>query len=186
MDFHTTSQKIPLPLLHQLLQTFPLHHREPTHPQLRVVHKKINPHSLIPSPSLPQIIQSCNPLTPKQTSHSTNHTTHQLIHSTLPQNNSIHPLQQTIQPLTNQGYHIPILTTHTKKPLHQFLHQTQTTNLFHLLISTQTHPQQNPHPKLLHPLFNPFHLKPQNVPILPHTTNHMKTPINPHLPLPIP
>ncbi|WP_186307464.1 HAD hydrolase-like protein, partial [Staphylococcus epidermidis] len=88
--------------------------------------------------------------------------------------------------LTNQPYHIGILTTHTKKAVHQFLHQTQTTNLFHLLISTQTHPQQNPHPKLLHPLFNPFHLKPQNLPILRHTPNHIKTPINPHLPLPIP
>ncbi|WP_186305128.1 HAD hydrolase-like protein, partial [Staphylococcus epidermidis] len=141
----------------------PVHDKQPPHRQLPIIHKKIKPHSLIPSPSLPQIIHSFNPLTAKQTSHSTTHTTHQLIHSTLPENNCIHRLQQTIQALTNQRYHIPILTTHTKKPVHQFLHQTQTTNLFHLVISTQTHPQQKPHPKLLHPLFNPFDLQPPHL-----------------------
>ncbi|WP_392390689.1 HAD hydrolase-like protein, partial [Staphylococcus hominis] len=72
-----------------------------------------------------------------------------------------------MQSLPQQHYKIPILTTHSQKPLTQFLQQTHSKHPFHLLISTQPHPPQKPNPQLLKPLFHHYHLKPQHLPILP-------------------
>ena len=67
----------------------------------------------------------------------------------------------------------------------RFLEETQTRNLFDLVISTETHAEEKPHPKVLDPLFNAFDVEPEKVAIVGDTANDMKTAINAHLGLAI-
>ena len=65
--------------------------------------------------SLIVIIESFNGVTGKETSDWTKDTSQELIDSRVPENNWIDGVQETIQALRNEGYHIGIVTSDTKK-----------------------------------------------------------------------
>ena len=67
------------------------------------------------SGSLGEIIESFNGVTGKETSDWTRDTSQELIDSRVPENNWIDGVQETIQALRNEGYHIGIVTSDTKK-----------------------------------------------------------------------
>ncbi|MDU1489000.1 MAG: HAD-IA family hydrolase [Staphylococcus epidermidis] len=158
IEFDSSWEKIGVRLVDQLLETFPVHDKEAAHRQLGIIDKKIKPDSVMGSGSLGEIIESFNGVTGKETSDWTKDTSQELI---------------------------GIVTSDTKKGVDQFLEETQTRNLFDLVISTETHAEEKPHPKVLDPLFNAFDVKPEKVAIVGDTANDMKTAINAHLGLAI-
>ena len=181
IEFDSSWEKIGVRLVDQLLETFPVHDKEAAHRQLGIIDKKIKPDSVMGSGSLGEIIESFNGVTGKETSDWTRDTSQELIDSRVPENNWIDGVQETIQALRNEGYHIGIVTSDTKKGVDQFLEETQTRNLFDLVISTETHAEEKPHPKVLDPLFNAFDVEPGQVAIVGDTANDMKTAINANL-----
>ena len=165
IEFDSSWEKIGVRLVDQLLETFPVHDKEAAHRQLGIIDKKIKPDSVMGSGSLGEIIESFNGVTGKETSDWTRDTSQELIDSRVPENNWIDGVQETIQALRKEGYHIGIVTSDTKKGVDQFLEETQTRNLFDLVISTETHAEEKPHPKVLDPLFNAFDVEPGQVAI---------------------
>ncbi|WP_186311819.1 HAD hydrolase-like protein, partial [Staphylococcus aureus] len=113
-------------------------------------------------------------------------TTQKLLDQPIPEINSVQRVKQPLIHFKPKPYQLPILTTHTKKPLQQFLPHTNLTSFFHFIISTQPHAYHNPNPKLLSPLFHQYNLHPHKLPILAHTPNHINTPTNPNLRIAIP
>ncbi len=142
IEFDSSWEKIGVRLVDQLLETFPVHDKEAAHRQLGIIDKKIKPDSVMGSGSLGEIIESFNGVTGKETSDWTRDTSQELIDSRVPENNWIDGVQETIQALRNEGYHIGIVTSDTKKGVDQFLEETQTRNLFDLVISTETHAEE--------------------------------------------
>ena len=62
--------------------------------------------------------------------------------------------------------------------MNQFLEETQSKSLFDLIISTETHAEEKPNPKVLAPLFDAYDVSPNQVAIIGDTANDMKTAIN--------
>lgn len=115
MSLTVVGKKIGVRLVDQLLETFPVHDKEAAHRQLGIIDKKIKPDSVMGSGSLGEIIESFNGVTGKETSDWTRDTSQELIDSRVPENNWIDGVQETIQALRNEGYHIGIVTSDTKK-----------------------------------------------------------------------
>lgn len=123
--------------------------------------------------------------TGQDTSEWTRNTSQELVDSREPENHWIDGVYDTIVALRQDGYKIGIVTSDTNKGVTQFLEATQSKDLFDLVISTETHAEEKPSPKVLDPLFEAYDVKPEQVVIVGDTANDMKTAINAQLGLSI-
>ena len=185
IEFDKSWEKIGVRLVDKLLETFPVHDKEVAHRQLGIVDDKIVPDSIMGSGSLGDMIKSFNKVTGEDTSDWARNTSQELVDTRVPENNWIEGVQETIQELRNEGYKIGIVTSDTKKGVDQFLEETQSKELFDLIISTETHAEEKPNPKVLNPLFDAYDVSPDQVAIIGDTTNDMKTAVNAKLGLSI-
>ena len=185
IEFDKSWEKIGLRLVDQFLETFPVAHKETAHRQLGIIDDAIVPSSVMGSGSLDEIITAFGNLAGQDVSKWTRTASQSLIDERQPEHNWITGVYETIQQLRVKGYKIGIVTSDTKKGVDQFLEETQTRNLFDLVISTETHAAEKPDPKVLAPLFEAFDVKPEAVTIIGDTNNDMKTATNAHLGLAI-
>ncbi|WAE41546.1 HAD family hydrolase [Staphylococcus pasteuri] len=185
IEFDKSWEKIGIRLVDKLLDTFPVHDKEVAHRQLGIMDDKIVPDSVMGSGSLGEMIKSFDNITGQDTSEWARNTSQELVDSREPENNWIEGVYDTIVELRKKGYKIGIVTSDTNKGATQFLEATQSTSLFDLVISTETHAEEKPNPKVLDPLFAAYNVKPEQVAIVGDTANDMKTAINAHLGLSI-
>ena len=178
IEFDKSWEKIGVRLVDKLLETFPVHDKEVAHRQLGIIDDKIVPDSVMGSGSLGDMIKSFNDVTGQDTTDWTRDTSQELVDTRVPENNWIEGVQDVIQELRNEGYKIGIVTSDTKKGVNQFLEETQSKSLFDLIISTETHAEEKPNPKVLAPLFDAYDVSPNQVAIIGDTANDMKTAIN--------
>ena len=178
IEFDKSWEKIGVRLVDKLLETFPVHDKEVAHRQLGIIDDKIVPDSVMGSGSLGDMIKSFNDVTGQDTTDWTRDTSQELVDTRVPENNWIEGVQDVIQELRNEGYKIGIVTSDTKKGVNQFLEETQSKSLFDLIISTETHAEEKPNPKVLAPLFDAYDVSPNQVAIVGDTANDMKTAIN--------
>ena len=178
IEFDSSWEKIGVRLVDKLLDTFPVHDKEAAHRQLGIIDDKVVPDSIMGSGSLAEVIKSFDDVTGQDTSDWTRDTSQELVDTREPDNKWIEGVQDTIQELRNEGYRIGIVTGDTKKGVDHFLEETNTRHLFDLVISTETHAEEKPHPKVLDPLFNAYDVLPNQVAIIGDTPNDMKTAIN--------
>ena len=71
-----------------------------------------------------------------------------------------------------------VLSQAIRKRRESILEETQSKSLFDLIISTETHAEEKPNPKVLAPLFDAYDVSPNQVAIIGDTANDMKTAIN--------
>lgn len=185
IEFDKSWEKIGIRLVDKLLDTFPVHDKEVAHRQLGILDDKIVPDSVMGSGSLGEMIKSFDDVTGQDTSEWTRNTSQELVDSREPENHWIDGVYDTIVALRQDGYKIGIVTSDTNKGVTQFLEVTQSKDLFDLVISTETHAEEKPSPKVLDPLFEAYDVKPEQVVIVGDTANDMKTAINAHLGLSI-
>lgn len=185
IEFDKSWEKIGIRLVDKLLDTFPVHDKEVAHRQLGILDDKIVPDSVMGSGSLGEMIKSFDDVTGQDTSEWTRNTSQELVDSREPENHWIDCVYDTIVALRQDGYKIGIVTSDTNKGVTQFLEATQSKDLFDLVISTETHAEEKPSPKVLDPLFEAYDVKPEQVVIVGDTANDMKTAINAHLGLSI-
>lgn len=185
IEFDKSWEKIGIRLVDKLLDTFPVHDKEVAHRQLGIIDDKIVPDSVMGSGSLGEMIKSFDDVTGQDTSEWTRNTSQELVDSREPENHWIDGVHDTIVALRQDGYKIGIVTSDTNKGVTQFLEATQTKDLFDLVISTETHAEEKPSPKVLDPLFEAYDVKPEQVVIVGDTANDMKTAINAQLGLSI-
>ncbi|MFW3592068.1 HAD family hydrolase [Staphylococcus caprae] len=178
IEFDKSWEKIGVRLVDKLLETFPVHDKEVAHRQLGIIDDKIVPDSVMGSGSLGDMIKSFNDVTGQDTTDWTRDTSQELVDTRVPENNWIEGVQDVIQELRNEGYKIGIVTSDTKKGVNQFLEETQSKSLFDLIISTETHAEEKPNPKVLAPLFDAYDVSPNQVAMIGDTANDMKTAIN--------
>lgn len=185
IEFDKSWEKIGIRLVDKLLDTFPVHDKEVAHRQLGILDDKIVPDSVMGSGSLGEMIKSFDDVTGQDTSEWTRNTSQELVDSREPENHWIDGVYDTIVALRQDVYKIGIVTSDTNKGVTQFLEATQSKDLFDLVISTETHAEEKPSPKVLDPLFEAYDVKPEQVVIVGDTANDMKTAINAHLGLSI-
>ncbi|MCM3482776.1 MAG: HAD family hydrolase [Staphylococcus warneri] len=185
IEFDKSWEKIGIRLVDKLLDTFPVHDKEVAHRQLGILDDKIVPDSVMGSGSQGEMIKSFDDVTGQDTSEWTRNTSQELVDSREPENHWIDGVYDTIVALRQDGYKIGIVTSDTNKGVTQFLEATQSKDLFDLVISTETHAEEKPSPKVLDPLFEAYDVKPEQVVIVGDTANDMKTAINAHLGLSI-
>lgn len=185
IEFDKSWEKIGIRLVDKLLDTFPVHDKEVAHRQLGILDDKIVPDSVMGSGSLGEMIKSFDDVTGQDTSEWTRNTSQELVDSREPENHWIDGVYDTIVALRQDSYKIGIVTSDTNKGVTQFLEATQSKDLFDLVISTETHAEEKPSPKVLDPLFEAYDVKPEQVVIVGDTANDMKTAINAHLGLSI-
>ena len=185
IEFDKSWEKIGIRLVDKLLDTFPVHDKEVAHRQLGILDDKIVPDSVMGSGSLGEMIKSFDDVTGQDTSEWTRNTSQELVDSREPENHWKDGDYDTIVALRQDGYKIGIVTSDTNKGVTQFLEATQSKDLFDLVISTETHAEEKPSPKVLDPLFEAYDVKPEQVVIVGDTANDMKTAINAHLGLSI-
>ena len=185
IEFDKSWEKIGIRLVDKLLDTFPVHDKEVAHRQLGILDDKIVPDSVMGSGSLGEMIKSFDDVTGQDTSEWTRNTSQELVDSREPENHWTDGVYDTIVALRQDGYKIGIVTSDTNKGVTQFLEATQSKDLFDLVISTETHAEEKPSPKVLDPLFEAYDVKPEQVVIVGDTANDMKTAINAHLGLSI-
>ncbi|MEX2949330.1 HAD family hydrolase [Staphylococcus warneri] len=185
IEFDKSWEKIGIRLVDKLLDTFPVHDKEVAHRQLGILDDKIVPDSVMGSGSLGEMIKSFDDVTGQDTSEWTRNTSQELVDSREPENHWIGGVYDTIVALRQDGYKIGIVTSDTNKGVTQFLEATHSKDLFDLVISTETHAEEKPSPKVLDPLFEAYDVKPEQVVIVGDTANDMKTAINAQLGLSI-
>ena len=177
IEFDKSWEKIGVRLVDKLLETFPVHDKEVAHRQLGIIDDKIVPDSVMGSGSLGDMIKSFNDVTGQDTTDWTRDTSQELVDTRVPENNWIEGVQDVIQELRNEGYKL-VLSQAIRKRRESILEETQSKSLFDLIISTETHAEEKPNPKVLAPLFDAYDVSPNQVAIIGDTANDMKTAIN--------
>ena len=71
-----------------------------------------------------------------------------------------------------------VLSQAIRKRRESILEEHKSKSLFDLIISTETHAEEKPNPKVLAPLFDAYDVSPNQVAIIGDTANDMKTAIN--------
>ena len=126
----------------QFLETFPVAHKETAHRQLGIIDDAIVPSSVMGSGSLDEIITAFGDLAGQDVSKWTRTASQSLIDERQPEHNWITGVYETIQQLRVKGYKIGIVTSDTKRNT-SVLEETNSSELFDLVISTETHAAEN-------------------------------------------